>query len=410
MTYRPFWPATALAILIAASPAPLWAQVRQAASRAADQATQPQPPRATTIHPDPGYFPIAVWLQQPRFASRYKEAGINLYVGLWNGPTTEQLDTLRAAGMRVICDQNATGLAHRDDPIIAAWMHGDEPDNAQPVRDPETGRTGYGPPVPPARIVADYQRLRAADPGRPVLLNLGQGVANDRWVGRGPEGRIEDYPEYVKGADIVSFDVYPVAGVRESEQGEDLLWYVARGVERLVGWTAGAKPVWSCIECTHIDNPRRKATPAQVRAEVWMAVIHGARGLIYFVHEFAPAFNDHALLDDPDMLAGVTAVNAEIRAAAPVLNAGEAVAGARVVSSDPDVPVAALVLRHGGAIHVFAVGLRDGQADATLTIPGLPATATAGVLDEDRTLTVRDGVLRDHFTPYAVRRYRIPLD
>ena len=29
---------------------------------------------------DPGYFPIAVWLQNPRNAAKYKAAGINLYV------------------------------------------------------------------------------------------------------------------------------------------------------------------------------------------------------------------------------------------------------------------------------------------------------------------------------------------
>ncbi len=122
---------------------------------------------------DPTYFPIAVWLQSPRNARRYRDAGFNLYVGLWKGPTEKQLATLRKAGMPVICSQNAVGLAHRDDPIIVGWMHGDEPDNAQPVVDPKTGKKGYGGPVPPPRIVKDYEKLRAADPDRPILLNLG---------------------------------------------------------------------------------------------------------------------------------------------------------------------------------------------------------------------------------------------
>ena len=39
-------------------------------------------------------FPIAVWLQNPRNAGRYKEIGITLYVGLWKGPT-ESEDRLR---------------------------------------------------------------------------------------------------------------------------------------------------------------------------------------------------------------------------------------------------------------------------------------------------------------------------
>src|SRR5689334_15331146 len=88
---------------------------------------------------DPAYFPIAVWLQSPKNAPRFKEAGINLFVGLWQGPTEQQLSELKAAGMRVICSQNQVGLKHLDDPIIAGWMHGDEPDNAQPL----PGGKGY---------------------------------------------------------------------------------------------------------------------------------------------------------------------------------------------------------------------------------------------------------------------------
>src|SRR5262245_18732605 len=76
---------------------------------------------------DPGYFPIAVWLQSPNMAARYRDAGINLYVGLWQGPTDEQLAQLKSAGMQVICSQNAVGLKHREDPTIVGWMHGDEP-------------------------------------------------------------------------------------------------------------------------------------------------------------------------------------------------------------------------------------------------------------------------------------------
>ena len=45
------------------------------------------------------YFPIAVWLQDPANATRFRQAGINLYVGLWKGPTEAQLAALKAAGM-----------------------------------------------------------------------------------------------------------------------------------------------------------------------------------------------------------------------------------------------------------------------------------------------------------------------
>jgi hypothetical protein len=49
---------------------------------------------------NPTYFPIGVWLQEPDLAPQYRAAGINLYVGLWQGPTEEQLATLARHGMR----------------------------------------------------------------------------------------------------------------------------------------------------------------------------------------------------------------------------------------------------------------------------------------------------------------------
>ena len=44
-----------------------------------------------------------------------------------------------------------------------------------------------------------------------------------------------------------------------------------------------------------------------------MSLIHGSRGLIYFVHQFSPKFDEHALLDDPEMLGMVTKLNLRIQ-------------------------------------------------------------------------------------------------
>jgi hypothetical protein len=351
---------------------------------------------------DAGYFPIAVWLQDPAMARRYGEAGVNTYVALWRGPTQQQLADLKAAGMRVICEPNEVGLRHRDDPTIIGWMHGDEPDNAQSL-----GRgAGYGPPIAAERIVADYERIRTADPSRPVMLNLGQGVAYDGWIGRGARtNHPEDYPAYIKGCDIVSFDIYPVVHDRPEVAGS--LWYVGRGVERLRQWSGGEKIVWDCIECTHISS-LAKATPHQVRAEVWMSLIHGSMGLIYFVHEWQPRFNEHALLDDPEMLAAVSAVNRRIHSLAPVLNSPTIAGGLRVMSSDAGVPIAAMKKRWEGDVYVFAVAMRNGATTGTFTVDGLPpGSGEAEVLDEGRRIPVRAGAFEDAFAPYDVHLYRI---
>jgi len=346
------------------------------------------------------YFPIAVWLQAPKNAAKFKAVGINLFIGLWKGPTEKQLADLKAAGMPVICHQNAVGLKHRKDPIIVGWMHGDEPDNAQ-----SRGKgKGYGPPILPAKIEADYKKIRAADPTRPVILNLGQGVAWDGWIGRGVRtNHPEDYPEYVKGCDIASFDIYPAVHRRPQVAGK--LWYVARGVERLIGWAGPGRTVWNCIECTRISNTKVKPTGHQVRAEVWMSIIHGSRGLIYFVHQFKPRFIEAGLLADREMTAAVTKINAQVRSLAPVINAGQP-AKVAAASSATDVPLAVMARTYGGAAYIFAVAMRDRPVTGTFTMGDI-GPATAEVLGEGRTIPVKGGQFTDTFKGYGVHLYKV---
>ena len=227
--------------------------------------------------------------------------GINLYVGLWKGPTEEQLAELKKHGMRVICAQNEVGLRHQDDPTIVGWMHGDEPDNAQSL-----GRgKGYGPPILPAN---DRRGLPAAS-RRPTRRGRCCSTSARAWPGTRysaaarARNHPEDYPEYLKGCDIASFDIYPVVHDHRDVAGK--LWFVADGVSRLRKWSDDKQAVWNCIECTHISNPDAKATPQQVKAEVWMSLIHGSRGLIYFVHQFKPKFIEAGLLADEEMATAV---------------------------------------------------------------------------------------------------------
>jgi hypothetical protein len=78
--------------------------------------------------------------------------------------------------------------------------------------------------------------------------------------------------------------------------------------------------------------------------------------------------------------------------------------------SPAEVPVEAMVKRHGGALYVFAVGMRDGTVTATFTLAGVRGRTKAEVIDEGRTLDVSDGVFRDTFRPWDVHLYRIKTE
>lgn len=351
---------------------------------------------------DPKFFPIAVWLQSPRHAKRYKQAGINLYVGLWNGPTEQQLVDLKRAQMPVVCTQNETGMKSSNADIIVAWMHGDEPDNAQSLKS-----GGYGPPIDPSVIVKDYQKIRERDSTRPVLLNLGQGVAYDNYVGRGVRrNHPEDYPLYIKGSDIVSFDIYPAVHDKQEVAGK--LEFVPRGVDRLRQWSNDEKIVWNCIECSRISNTSVKPTPQQIRSEVWMSLIKGSRGIIYFVHQFEPNFIEASLLDDPELLGAVTRLNRQITELAPVLNS-PSLLDAVAIESDLEKPsLDVMCKRYGNSLYVFVANVRPEKSVAKMRLLNPSSASTqAREIENGSEVMIRDSIINLEIAGYGIVLYRI---
>jgi hypothetical protein len=355
-----------------------------------------------TTRTNPAFFPIAVWLQDPTNAKAYRDAGINTFVGLWEGPTDTQLSELNKAGMLVVCDQNQIALNHPARSNILAWMHRDEPDNATTWG----ARIGFSKPMPVDSVAADYRRMIANDSARPVLLNLGQGVAWDNWYGRGTRNHHpEDYPRYLEACDIASFDIYPTTHPDTEISGN--LWYVPLGIERLRRWTRDKKPVWNCIETTHGNNPRIKPTPHEVRAEVWMSLIHGSRGIIYFAHQFQPTFIEAALLADSEMLTAVTKFNQQITSLAPILNSPTITNAVTIRSTNTAAPIATMVKLHDGFTYIFAVAMRPLETQAEFTLKQFAGSEAVEVLGENRTVTVKDGKFTDHFGPWDVHLYRV---
>ena len=186
------------------------------------------------------------------------------------------------------------------------------------------------------------------------------------------------------------------------------LEFVPQGVERLRRWSNNEKVVWNCIECSRISNTQVKPTPRQIRTEVWMSLIHGSRGLIYFVHQFKPTFKEASLLDDPELLSAVTEINKQIHELAPVLNSQTVNGAIRIVSSDPESSIAAMCKRYDRALYVFAVSMRNRPATATIELlNGEEASDTVQVLGEDRSVELRDSRFEDAFEGYTVHLYRL---
>jgi hypothetical protein len=348
------------------------------------------------IPDDAKFFPIGIWMQSPSNAARYKEIGINTYVGLWKGPTEEQLAALARVGMFAITEQNEIGLKSSNRDVIKGWMQPDEPDNAQP-----SALGGYGPCTPAIDVARRTQEIKARDATRPVTIIFGPGVADTSWKGRGAcTGDLKYYDVAVQGADIISFDIYPVGSDVAAVKGN--LEYVAQGVVNLRKRATGNQVVWTALETTALDV-HRPVKPAELRAEVWMALIHGAKGICYFVHEFAPTFREDGIFRHPDIVQEVIDINRSLIKLAPVLNSEDL---RERVAINSAVPIATMLKRQGNDLYLFAVSMRNEPSEPQISVQGVD-DAEALVLNENRTISVRQGKFTDAFAGYGVHRYKI---
>jgi hypothetical protein len=346
---------------------------------------------------DPSFIPIGVWLQSPSNASAYKALGINTFVGLWGGPTRKQLVDLERNGLFVVAEQSDLGLSFRHSKIIKAWMHPDEPDNAQ--------KNALGLSVtcvPPASVAKQTRLMKQRDSTRPIMINFGRGIADPTWPGRGTcTGDLDYYAEASNDVDIASFDIYPVSSSAGLIKGR--LDYIARGVANLRKWAHDARSIWTVIETTRISHDSDRPGPRQIRAEVWLAVIAGARGIVYFVHEFSHGFREDGIFRHPDAVDAVRRVNKELGLLAPVLNDRT---GSESIIMDETRSVSALLKSSGVDTYLFAASMSDQTIKVRLKIDTLH-TAMVEVIGEERVLRLTNGILTDEFSGHDVHLYRI---
>jgi hypothetical protein len=346
---------------------------------------------------DPDFFPTGVWLQTPESnAAAYKAIGINMFIGSYNGMTHSNLVSLNSNGITAVADQSSVTLGDALGPtIMKGWLQQDEPDNAQ-----DNGHGGYDPCISPSSLITQYNAFRAGDSlHRPVMLGFGRGVADTGWVGRGTcTGDTQYYVDASPAGDILAFDVYPInSGLP--------LYYVAKGVSNLLGWSGNSKPVWADIETTDFGDTQGP-TPAQTKYEVWSAIIHGATGIDYFAHIFSPTFHEAGLLTDPTMSAAVGAINSQIASLAAVINVGTTVSNSVTSSAGSSVPVDTMTKSYNGSTYIIAAAMRGSATTATYHPVGI-TSGTATVLGENRTISISGGSFSDNFAGYDVHIYKI---
>ncbi|HET9932357.1 MAG TPA: hypothetical protein VFQ35_16750, partial [Polyangiaceae bacterium] len=152
-------------------------------------------------------------------------------------------------------------------------------------------------------------------------------------------------------------------------------------------------------------------TRDEFRAEVWLAIIHGARGIFYFAHSdcvAGPCTTPDGMT--ADLVDEMTIQNARISGIASVLQSpiNPSTIGFAPGKSAVNLPLEATWRQSGGKSYLIVANASPNPLTAApMVVSGLPAgTSALTVHGENRSVSLASGQFSDSFQPYAVHIYR----
>ena len=346
----------------------------------------PLPPSAQEPTPVPtpsSPFVIGVWSQPTNSFDKWKARGINTVVGYESQGGTVSVENFSAAAVSrnlyMIRHPNADPTKDKYQKNLLAWMQNDEPDYRNTA---------------PSVLQAEYATLKKVDPSRPVFVNFSGSSA--LW---GYGGKTQaDYQAWMRGADWVSNDLYPIT----AHNRPSALDAPGLAVQRLAQWSGG-KREFAVIEASDQQLPGHPEYPGvtadQFRSEVFSAVISGATGIIYFPQRIGGGFlydNMNASIE-----AEMKSVNARLARIGPALMSARDPSGVSITVGGS---LRATWRRYGGKTYFIVLNNSTSSVTATMTTKGLSA-ASASVDGESRTVVIKSGAITDTFKPMQAHVY-----
>ena len=297
------------------------------------------------------FFPIGIFiyawdsLTRPEILSK----GFNTVL---YAVTPKDLSQLKADGLMTIPYATDEWLAVKDNRQILAWYLDDEPE-------------GHG--ISPKTEREYYERVRAADPTRPI------GTAHFLWDSLYNFRFCDDY---------TMSDVYPIHQTN--------IWAMTDHIDRLHAIHGPGFPVWPAIQCFGGTEGYDKPSPTEVRVMTYMALAHGSKGILYF--SYYPSI--------PDTWAEVGVLVRELKQITPFLcrPSTEAPLG----NSNSAIHTRCIKMGKSGLI--IATNVTGENQTTTFTIPNPPSSLTLPF--ENGSVVVGNGQFTASFAPLGVHIYQ----
>ncbi|MFB3788021.1 MAG: beta-galactosidase [bacterium] len=221
------------------------------------------------------------------------------------------------------------------------------------------------------------------------------------WFNHAPRNSLSDLARFGTLADIVGCDIYPVPFgpfVGHSDLPERNLPSVGRYTRRMIQ-SAPGKPAWMVLQGFGWDDinespsrgepKNRRPTLDEIRFMAYDAIVHGARGLLYwgtFAVEKPSAF-----------WSDLKSVITELHRLQPFLSApdatGQVTLAVEPSSGSGENGVVLMAKEHEGRWAFFVVNEAPEALAFSIRVPAFLNGKQVSVLDEPETLTVEGGMI-----------------
>jgi len=261
------------------------------------------------------------------------------------------------------------------DPVLLGWCV---------IPRPDTQTTA------PEVAASVCRQLRSISPRHPTVMSLAS------------PSLLRYYSEF---PDIVAAWSLPIPSAPISS--------VARMVDAAKEAAADRRPVWAVIqavgpawyndESLDPEGAGRAPTPAEVRAMTYLALVHGANGLIYYGYDIPsfPGTKSFKLPNDaPEIWAELAHINRQLSWLAPIILNGQR----RLLTPAADGDVHLAAWHYQGGNYIVAVNTSGQQIVAEFTLPEIEASRLYAMF-EQRWMSVNDGGFKDSFAPHEVHIY-----
>ena len=322
-----------------------------------------------------------------------KEAGFNLAHTYGNSYAPDFLAAAAKYGIKLwvaarFPDRKLIEVGRHDTSIIAWYLGDDTSSHILP------------------ELEADYdEAVKAVDPTRITVQ------ADPILHSNGGSSR---YADYVTATDGLLPEIYPVRNEEGDPSDKTCVAVTIRDMKqfyedvRLHG-DGNPRTCWAILQYfLGWSGWKHFPTREQLFATTFAAVVHGAHGVTWYT--YGGFGKNEGVTSTPERWRNICDLATRLSELSPVLvertppqpAIPEVLAGPKV---DPlgHPSVTCLLKRHNGQNYLLAVNAVAEPVSAALFAEG---AATAEVLYENRTCTIKDGRITDDFAPFAVHIYR----